>query len=96
MEFLVTEMGYSVLAMEASASAGQAIDAYVRHAIGGAGKVLTGLGVWIWRTVPLEQHLHERYGDVYYALGLLLGQGAFGTVDATRFVRALARTSRHH
>ncbi|WP_329394994.1 erythromycin esterase family protein [Streptomyces melanogenes] len=50
LEFLVREMGYSVLAMEASASAGQAVDAYVRHSIGDAEKVLTGLGFWIWRT----------------------------------------------
>ncbi|MEU0400691.1 erythromycin esterase family protein [Streptomyces sp. NPDC006197] len=62
LEFLVTELGFSVLAMEASASAAPAVDAYVRH--GGA--------------VPsLGRHLHSRYGDAYYALGLLFGRGAF-------------------
>ncbi|GAA4639129.1 erythromycin esterase family protein [Actinoallomurus vinaceus] len=50
LEFLVTEMGFSVLAMEASASAGQAVDAYVRHGTGNAAEVLTGLGFWTWRT----------------------------------------------
>ncbi|MEV1083733.1 erythromycin esterase family protein [Streptomyces sp. NPDC050211] len=50
LEFLVTEMGCSVLAMEASASAGLAVDAYVRHGIGDGGRALTGLGFWTWRT----------------------------------------------
>ncbi|WP_433544524.1 erythromycin esterase family protein (plasmid) [Streptomyces sp. CA-294286] len=50
LEFLVTDMGFSVLAMEASASAGQAVDAYVRHGTGDAGTVLCGLGFWTWRT----------------------------------------------
>ncbi|GHH21614.1 erythromycin esterase family protein [Streptomyces rubradiris] len=48
--FLVEEMGFSVLAMEASASAGPAVDAYVRQGVGDAAGVLAGLGFWTWRT----------------------------------------------
>ncbi|MER7541083.1 hypothetical protein ABTX77_41010 [Streptomyces sp. NPDC097704] len=44
LEFLVTELGCTVLAMEASASAGPAVDAYVRHGVGDAAQVLAGLG----------------------------------------------------
>ncbi|MFE6225526.1 erythromycin esterase family protein [Streptomyces sp. NPDC057854] len=50
LEFLVTELGFSVLAMEASASAGPAVDAYVRHGAGDAARALDGLGFWTWRT----------------------------------------------
>ncbi|MFE9646181.1 erythromycin esterase family protein [Streptomyces sp. NPDC006365] len=50
LEFLVTELGFSVLAMEASASAGPAVDAYVRQGVGDAASVLAGLGFWTWRT----------------------------------------------
>ncbi|CAL9467336.1 erythromycin esterase family protein [Streptomyces sp. enrichment culture] len=50
LEFLVEEMGFSVLAMEAGASAGPAVDAYVRHGAGDAEGVLAGLGFWTWRT----------------------------------------------
>ncbi|WP_435207992.1 erythromycin esterase family protein [Streptomyces sp. bgisy034] len=50
LEFLVTELGFSTLAMEASASAGPAVDAYVRRSVGDATKVLAGLGFWTWRT----------------------------------------------
>ncbi|MFF9853914.1 erythromycin esterase family protein [Streptomyces litmocidini] len=50
LEFLVTELGFSVLAMEASSSAGPAVDAYVRHGIGDAAQVVAGLGFWTWRT----------------------------------------------
>ncbi|WP_206504156.1 erythromycin esterase family protein [Streptomyces chrestomyceticus] len=50
LEFLVTELGFSVLAMEASASAAPAVDAYVRHGVGDAATVLRGLGFWTWRT----------------------------------------------
>ncbi|MEU3162340.1 erythromycin esterase family protein [Streptomyces griseoincarnatus] len=50
LEFLVEEMGFSVLAMEASASAGPAVDAYVRQGVGDAAGVLAGLGFWTWRT----------------------------------------------
>ncbi|MEV5593038.1 erythromycin esterase family protein [Streptomyces sp. NPDC052496] len=50
LEFLVTELGFSVLAMEASASAAPAVDAYVRHGVGDAETALRGLGFWTWRT----------------------------------------------
>jgi erythromycin esterase len=50
LEFLATEMGFSVLAMEASASAAPAVDAYVRQGIGDAATVLAGLEFWTWRT----------------------------------------------
>ncbi|MFF1482593.1 erythromycin esterase family protein [Streptomyces sp. NPDC058301] len=50
LEFLVTELGFSALAMEASASAGPAVDAYVRQGVGDAAQVLAGLGFWTWRT----------------------------------------------
>ncbi|MEV7525073.1 erythromycin esterase family protein [Streptomyces sp. NPDC091371] len=50
LEFLVTELGFTVLAMEASASAASAVDAYVRHGVGDGARALTGLGFWTWRT----------------------------------------------
>ncbi|WP_405797783.1 erythromycin esterase family protein [Streptomyces sp. NBC_01506] len=50
LEYLVTELGFTVLAMEASASAGPAVDAYVRDGVGDPAQVLTGLGFWTWRT----------------------------------------------
>ncbi|TWD84149.1 erythromycin esterase [Kribbella amoyensis] len=49
-EFLVTELGYTVVAMEASESAAPAVDAYVRHGIGDAATVVSELGFWTWRT----------------------------------------------
>jgi erythromycin esterase len=49
-EYLVTELGYSVLAMEASESAAPAVDAYVRGGAGDAARVVAGLGFWTWRT----------------------------------------------
>ncbi|MFC8894608.1 erythromycin esterase family protein [Streptomyces cinereoruber] len=49
-EHLVTEHGFRTLAMEASASAGPAVDAYVREGAGDAAIALTGLGFWTWRT----------------------------------------------
>lgn len=50
LEFLVEEMGFSVLAMEASESAGPAVDAYVRQGVGDAAGALAGLRFWTWRT----------------------------------------------
>ncbi|MFE6102896.1 erythromycin esterase family protein [Streptomyces laurentii] len=51
-EYLVTAHGFRTFAMEASASAAPAVDAYVRG--GGAAAdgaaALAGLGFWIWRT----------------------------------------------
>ncbi|MFV5998789.1 erythromycin esterase family protein [Streptomyces sp. NPDC056231] len=46
----MTELGFSALVMEASASAGPAVDAYVRQSVGDAAQVLAGLGFWTWRT----------------------------------------------
>ncbi|WP_338495024.1 erythromycin esterase family protein [Streptomyces sp. SJL17-4] len=48
--YLVVEHGFRTFAMEASASAGTAVDAYVRDGIGDGAAVLTGLGFWVWRT----------------------------------------------
>lgn len=50
LEHLVTEHGFTVLAMEASTSAAPAVDAYVRHGAGDAAEALAGLGFWTWRT----------------------------------------------
>ncbi|GAA4520823.1 erythromycin esterase family protein [Nonomuraea ferruginea] len=50
LRFLVEELGFTVLAMEASVSASEALDAYV---LGGAGepeRLLADLGFWTWRT----------------------------------------------
>lgn len=49
-EFLVREAGFTTLAMEASASAARALDAYVRHGTGDPARLLTRLGYWTWRT----------------------------------------------
>ncbi|OEU90540.1 erythromycin esterase [Streptomyces abyssalis] len=49
-EFLVLEEGFTTLAMEASQSAGHALDAYVRHGIGDPERLVTRLGFWTWRT----------------------------------------------
>ncbi|MET9953161.1 erythromycin esterase family protein [Streptomyces sp. NPDC006339] len=51
-EYLVTEHGFRTFAMEASASAAPAVDAYVRGRGGAAegAAVLAGLGFWTWRT----------------------------------------------
>ena len=50
LRFLVKEMGFTALAMEASASAAQAVDDYVLHGTGDAADALAGLGFWTWRT----------------------------------------------
>ena len=49
-EFLVREAGFTTLAMEASASAARALDAYVRHGTGDPARLITRLGFWTWRT----------------------------------------------
>ncbi|MET9376328.1 erythromycin esterase family protein [Streptomyces sp. NPDC002992] len=49
-EFLVVEHGFRTVAMEASASAAPAVDAYVRRGEGEGAAVLAGLGFWTWRT----------------------------------------------
>ncbi|GLW71151.1 succinoglycan biosynthesis [Kitasatospora phosalacinea] len=52
-EFLVTELGFTALAMEAPAAAADAVDAYVRGGSGDGARALDGLGFWIWRTHEL-------------------------------------------
>ncbi|MFJ3953066.1 erythromycin esterase family protein [Streptomyces libani] len=49
-EFLVREAGFTTLALEASASAARALDAYVRHGTGDPARLITRLGFWTWRT----------------------------------------------
>ncbi|MFJ4953664.1 erythromycin esterase family protein [Streptomyces sp. NPDC088760] len=50
LRFLVEEMGFTALAMEASVSAAQAVDDYVLYGTGDAADALAGLGFWTWRT----------------------------------------------
>ncbi|GIG69559.1 erythromycin esterase family protein [Phytomonospora endophytica] len=52
-EYLVTEHGCTVFAMEASASAAADVDAYIRYGTGDAAEVLAGLGFWTWRTAEV-------------------------------------------
>ncbi|GFE25526.1 erythromycin esterase family protein [Streptomyces nigrescens] len=49
-EFLVREAGFTTLALEASASAARALDAYVRHGTGDPARLITRLGFWTLRT----------------------------------------------
>ncbi|MFF3676367.1 erythromycin esterase family protein [Streptomyces sp. NPDC002120] len=50
LEFLVREMGFRALAMEASESAALAVDAYVAGGAGDAGRLVSRLDFWTWRT----------------------------------------------
>ncbi len=50
LEFLVREMGYRALEMEASESAALAVDAYVGGAPGDAARLVSRLDFWTWRT----------------------------------------------
>src|SRR5690606_24584734 len=50
LRFLVEEMGFTVLAMEASASAAEALDVYVQGGAGEPERLLADLGFWTWRT----------------------------------------------
>ncbi|KAA6213383.1 erythromycin esterase family protein [Streptomyces albofaciens JCM 4342] len=52
-EFLVREEGFTVLAMEASASAARALDTYVRHGTGDPARLIGRLGFWTWRTAEM-------------------------------------------
>lgn len=49
-EFLVTELGFTVFALEAGWSACRAVDDYVVHGIGSAAEALRGIGYWTWDT----------------------------------------------
>ncbi|GAA0929838.1 erythromycin esterase family protein [Nonomuraea longicatena] len=53
LEYLVEELGFTVVAMEASEAAAMAIDAYVRGAPGDAAALVEGLGFWTWSTAEV-------------------------------------------
>ncbi|NRQ36180.1 erythromycin esterase family protein [Nonomuraea sp. NN258] len=53
LRFMVTELGFNVLAMEASAAASKAVDDYVVHGVGDPAEALAGLGFWTWRTTEV-------------------------------------------
>ncbi|MFJ8164824.1 erythromycin esterase family protein [Streptomyces sp. NPDC096136] len=66
-EFLVREEGFTTLAMEASQSAARALDAYVRFGAGSAGRLVSRLGFWTWRTremVDLVEWLRAHNRDL--------------------------------
>ncbi|MFJ9772916.1 erythromycin esterase family protein [Kitasatospora sp. NPDC101157] len=50
LEFLVRELGFGALAMEASAASAEAVDAYVRYGTGDPVAALDRLGFWTWKT----------------------------------------------
>ncbi len=50
LRFLVEELGFTVLAMEASVSAAEAVNDYVLHGIGDAAEALGGMVFWVWHT----------------------------------------------
>lgn len=52
-EFLVKELGFTTLAIEASAAAARAVDAYVTTGVGDAREVLAGLGFWTLNTTEM-------------------------------------------
>ena len=54
LEFLVREMGFTALAMEASASAARAVDAYVLHGTGDPAHLIARLGFWTWNTQEIR------------------------------------------
>ncbi|HEX5759531.1 MAG TPA: erythromycin esterase family protein, partial [Thermoanaerobaculia bacterium] len=50
LEYLVSELGFSVFAIEASWPESEAVDEYVRTGRGDPAKALAGLYVWPWNT----------------------------------------------
>ncbi|MBD0695378.1 erythromycin esterase family protein [Streptomyces sp. CBMA123] len=50
LEFLVRELDFGALAMEASAADAEAVDAYVRYGTGDPVAALDRLGFWTWKT----------------------------------------------
>ncbi len=50
LRFLVEELGFTVLAMEASVSAAEAVNDYVLHGTGDAAEALGGMVFWTWHT----------------------------------------------
>ncbi|GIH62553.1 erythromycin esterase family protein [Microbispora siamensis] len=53
LEFLVEELGFTTLAVEASASASRAVDDYVQGGSGDPVEALAGLGFWTLHTVEM-------------------------------------------
>ncbi|HEX4816828.1 MAG TPA: erythromycin esterase family protein [Nonomuraea sp.] len=52
-EFLIRELGFTTLAVEASAAAARAVDAYVRDGAGDPAEALAGLGFWTLDTAEM-------------------------------------------
>ncbi|WP_223167649.1 erythromycin esterase family protein [Nonomuraea sp. SYSU D8015] len=52
-EFLIKELGFTTLAIEASAAAARAVDDYVRGESGDAREALAGLGFWTLNTAEM-------------------------------------------
>lgn len=50
-QFLVTELGFTVLAVEASLAASRALNRYVLHGLGDPRSLLRELGFWTWNTL---------------------------------------------
>lgn len=50
LQFLVRDLGFTALAMEASESAARAVDSYVNGGKGDAARLIARLGFWTWRT----------------------------------------------
>ncbi|MGW7198665.1 erythromycin esterase family protein [Streptomyces chryseus] len=97
-EFLVRELGFTTLAMEASESAARAVDAYVRHGVGDPARLVARLGFWTWRTqemVDLVEWLRAHNRDlpeerrVRFA-GVDPQRGADSVEAVTAFLRACA------
>lgn len=62
LQFLVRDMGFTALAMEASESAARAVDSYVSGGKGDAVRLVARLGFWTWRTqevVELVEWMRE-------------------------------------
>jgi erythromycin esterase len=53
LEYLVGELGFTTVAMEASEAAAMAVDAYVRGGPGDAAALVKGLGFWTWSTTEV-------------------------------------------
>src|SRR5262249_23477654 len=65
LEFLATEMGFSVFAIEANWPESLAVDDYVFKGQGDPEKVLAGLGFWTWDTQEMLEMIRwmRRYNE---------------------------------
>ena len=54
-EYLVTELGFSIFAIEASLPDAMAVNAYVLHGQGNAARALAGMKFWTWDTEEVLQ-----------------------------------------